>query len=130
MKRSIYLTITEITGYIVLVLLVYSVYIIPKAIGEYQGVFKEPADPFFGKMKEDCKWTHGMTFKSMIIGFIGGLLVMLIIQEQVQRYFGIPASAFVIFIILIPITIYALKKSKKNKIIAKNRNIEEEKISS
>lgn len=55
---------------------------------------------------------------------------MLIIQEQVQRYFGIPASAFVIFIILIPITIYALKKSKKNKIIAKNRNIEEEKISS
>ena len=81
-------------------------------------------------MKEDCKWTHGMTFKSMIIGFIGGLLVMLIIQEQVQRYFGIPASAFVIFIILIPITIYALKKSKKNKIIAKNRNIEEEKISS
>lgn len=120
------MTITEISGYLVLILLVYSVYIIPKALGEKQGVFREPADPFFGKMKEDCKWTHGFTFKSMAIGFIGGLLIMIFIQEQVQHYYGIPASALVLFIILIPITIYTRRKSRENKLIAKKRNLEEE----
>lgn len=119
------MTITEISGYIVLVLLVYSIYIIPKALGESQGVFREPADSTFGKMKEDCKWTHGMTYKSMTIGFIGGMLVMILIQVQVQEYFGIPASALVLFIILVPITIYSKKKGKENQKIARWKNVKE-----
>jgi hypothetical protein len=57
---------------------------IPKSLGEYEGVKKEQPDPFIGKTKEKCKWTHGITFKSASIGFIILLPLLLFIEEKLK----------------------------------------------
>ncbi|WP_455644868.1 hypothetical protein [Methanosphaera sp.] len=116
------MTITEIAGYLILLEFIYALYLFPKALGESKGAYREPADPFFGKMKEDCRWVHGMTFRSAAVGFIILLPLLIIIQEVSQKYLGIPGSALLILIILIPITYYERKKTKANKIEADRKN--------
>jgi len=122
------LSITEISGHIILLTFIYALYMIPKSLGEYEGVKKEQPDPFIGKTKEKCKWTHGITFKSASIGFIILLPLLLFIEEIIRKYFGITIAAIIIILILIPITYYERKQSKINKIEVDKRNKKEEKL--
>lgn len=122
------MTITEIASYIILLEMVYALYMLPKTLGEHMGVFREPADPTFGKFKEDCKWTHGISFKSAAIGFVILLPIYIIIEEIIRSLAGMVVAAVVLFIILIPLTYYERKQVKINKVEAKNRNDKEAEI--
>ena len=111
------MSITEISGHIILLTFIYALYMIPKSLGEYEGVKKEQPDPFIGKTKEKCKWTHGIL-----------LPLLLFIEEIIRKYFGITIAAIIIILILIPITYYERKQSKINKIEVDKRNKKEEEL--
>ncbi|OED30353.1 hypothetical protein [Methanosphaera sp. WGK6] len=114
--------ITEIAGYLILIEFIYALYLFPKALGESRGAYREPADPFFGKMKEDCRWIHGITFRSAAIGFIILIPLLIIIQEVSQKYIGIPGSALLILLIILIVKYYERNKTKANKIEADMKN--------
>jgi len=113
-----------INGFITLLIFIYALYILPKAIGEIKGIYMEKPDEFFGKFEQDCKWTHGTTYG---IGALSYLLivVLLVIWNQINNYLGIVIANILLIIILIMAKYYYDKKSSINSEKAYHKNIED-----
>ena len=76
-------TFNTINGIITLLIFVYALYILPKAIGEIKGVYMEKPDEFFGKFEQDCKWTHGTTYGLGALSYVL-IVVILFIWNQIE----------------------------------------------
>lgn len=109
---------------ITLLIFIYALYIFPKAMGEIQGIYMETPDEFFGKFKEDCKWTHGTTYTWGAISYVL-IVVLLIIWEQLNKIMGIIIANIILIIIVILFKIYYDKKGAINAEKAYQKNIED-----
>lgn len=118
-------TINEIHGIITLLLFVYALYLVPKAIGETKGVYMEKPDEFFGKFEADCKWTHGTTYTLGAISYIIVIPLLLLFWNEINNYFGTLIANITIFIFLVFIKIFYDKKRQINNELAYKKNIED-----
>lgn len=118
-------TINDIHGIITLLIFVYALYLVPKAIGECKGVYMEKPDEFFGKFEADCKWTHGTTYALGAISFIIIIPLLLVFWNTIKSYTGIIIANAVLIILLILIKIFYDKKKLKNTEWAYKKNIED-----
>lgn len=117
-------TFNTIQSLITLVLFIYTVYILPKAIGEIKGVYMEKPDEFFGKFEQDCKWTHGTTYGIGALSYVL-IVVLLIIWNEINNSLGIIVANIVIIIILLFSKYYYDKKKIINGEKAYQKNIED-----
>ncbi len=117
-------TLNSINGIITLLIFIYAIYIFPKAMGEIKGVYMETPDEFFGKFKEDCKWTHGTTYG---IGALSYILIVffILIWNQINNTYGIVISNVFLIIILILLKIFYDKRKVINAELAYKKNIED-----
>ncbi len=119
--------ITQVLGYVVLILFIISVYILPKTVAEYRGVYKEEPNPFTGKLEPDCEWVHSISFGSGVIGLLILFPLLIFLYESIYDYFGIEISIVFLVLVLAILTYYIIKTSKVNSEIALKKNIEESK---
>lgn len=113
-----------INGLITLLIFIYALYILPKAVGEIKGIYMEKPDEFFGKFEQDCKWTHGTTYGIGALSYLL-IIILLIIWNHINDYFGIIAANIILIIILIVSMYYYDKKSTINAQKAYHKNIED-----
>lgn len=118
-------TINDIHGIITLLIFVYALYLVPKAIGECKGVYMEKPDEFFGKFEADCKWTHGTTYTLGAISFIIAIPLLLVFWNTIKSYMGSIIANAALIILLILIKIFYDKKRLKNTELAYKKNIED-----
>lgn len=117
-------TLNTINGFITLLIFVYALYILPKAIGEIKGIYMEQPDEFFGKFEQDCKWTHGTTYGYGVLSYLL-IIVLLVVWDQITTNFGIVIANILLIIILIVSKYYYDKKKKINAQKAYHKNIED-----
>lgn len=118
-------TINTIHGIITMILLVYALYIIPKAIGEIKGVYMEKPEEFYGKFELDCKWTHGTTYAYGAFSYLIVIPALIIIWNQIMTYYGILTANVITLLIIIPFKLYYNKQRVINNEIAYRKNIED-----
>ena len=121
-KLSIY---DYIFGTLTLLLFIYALYIVPKAVGEIKGIYMETPNPFFGKFKEDCKWTHGTTYSLGALSYVVLIPLLILIYEQTMIHLGEPIAIIFICVILILTRQYYIKQKVINAKKAHEKNIEE-----
>ncbi len=118
-------TINIIIGFITMIIFIYALIIIPRALGELKGIYMETPDPFFGKFELDCKWTHGPTYSIGIISYIVIMPIIVLIWEQTMNKLGIIPATIIIALILIPFKLYYNKQKPINAEKAYKKNIED-----
>lgn len=52
--------VNALLGYIVLILMMYLVFILSKALSKAKGLYKTESNPFFGIPRPRKRWTHGI----------------------------------------------------------------------
>lgn len=118
-------TLNTIHGIITMILFIYALYLVPKAIGEMKGVYMEKPEEFFGRFEADCKWTHGTTYALGAFSYVIIIPILLVIWDQIMIHLGILIANIAILIILIPFKIYYDKKRETNNKLAYKKNIED-----
>lgn len=119
--ETINLTLSIVT----LIIFIYALIIIPRALGETKGIYMETPDPFHGKFELDCKWTHGTTYTIGIISYIIIIPILVLIWEQIMNNYGIIPATITIAIILIPFKLYYNKQKPINAEKAYQKNIQD-----
>lgn len=117
-------TFNTINGIITLLIFVYALYILPKAIGEIKGVYMEKPDEFFGKFEQDCKWTHGTTYGLGALSYVL-IVVILFIWNQISNSLGIVVANVILLIFLLISKYYYDKQKIINATEAYQKNIED-----
>lgn len=118
-------TLNTINGIITMLIFIYSLYMLPKAIGETKGVYMEKPEEFYGRFEQDCKWTHGTTYALGAFSYVVVIPVLLIIWDQIMKHMGIIMANIAVIIIIIPFKIYYDKQKVKNNKLAYEKNIED-----
>ncbi|RAP53610.1 MAG: hypothetical protein BZ138_00430 [Methanosphaera sp. rholeuAM270] len=118
-------TFNLIIGIITMLVFVYAIIIIPRALGEMKGIYMETPDPFYGKFELDCKWTHGATYSIGIISYIIIIPILVLIWEQIMKVYGIMFATIILAVILIPFKIYYDRQKEINSQEAYKKNIED-----
>ena len=117
-------TFNTINRIITLLIFVYALYILPKAIGEIKGVYMEKPDEFFGKFEQDCKWTHGTTYGLGALSYVL-IVVILFIWNQISNSLGIVVANVILLIFLLISKYYYDKQKIINATEAYQKNIED-----
>lgn len=118
-------TTNDIQSIITLIIFIYALYLVPKAIGECKGIYMEKPDEFFGKFEADCKWTHGTTYALGAVSYIIIIPLLLLLWNTISNYLGILIANITLIILLVIIKIFYDKKRIINTELAYKKNIED-----
>lgn len=108
-----------------MVVFVYALIIVPRALGEIKGIYMETPDPFYGKFELDCMWTHGATYAVGAFSYVVVMPILVLIWDQSSRYIGIIPATLLLVLILIPFKLYYNKQMPINAMKAYEKNIED-----
>lgn len=106
--------VNALLGYSVLILMMYSVFILPKALSEAKGLHKTEANPFFGIPRPRERWTHGIHDWVFFFTMCFIMPIEVYIELETQTRWGLPAAALVIFLIVLSAQLYSKHKSVLN----------------
>jgi len=106
--------INEVCAYSIMLLMILALIFIPKTISEYRGLIETTGDAFTGAPRPKNRWRHGLDAKIFVISCVTIIPLLIILEEQVQKHFGLLASTILLAVIIIPFIIYSFILGKEN----------------
>ncbi|RAP44113.1 MAG: hypothetical protein BZ136_09095 [Methanosphaera sp. rholeuAM74] len=106
--------INEVCAYSIMLLMILALIFIPKAISEYRGLLKTTGDAFTGMPKPRNRWRHGLDPIVFVISCITIIPILVVVEEQIQKSFGLAAAALTLAVIVLPFIVCSRILSKRN----------------